>query len=61
MLGKSRNYLIEHKIASREECDSVALETQKEVDEAVEFARNSPFPEPEDLFDDMWADPIPFP
>ena len=55
------NYLIEHKIATREECDSVALETQKEVDEAVEFARNSPFPEPEDLFDDMWADPIPLP
>jgi TPP-dependent pyruvate/acetoin dehydrogenase alpha subunit len=36
-------------------------EVRKEIDEALEFARNSPFPEPEDLFDDMFANPIPQP
>ena len=35
--------------------------TVDEVEKATDFARNSPFPEPEDLFDDMWANPIPLP
>jgi TPP-dependent pyruvate/acetoin dehydrogenase alpha subunit len=30
-------------------------EVKAEIDEAVQFARNSPFPEPGDLYDDMWA------
>ena len=48
-------------IATREECDAINAETVKEVEEATDFARNSPFPEPEDLFEDMWANPIPLP
>ena len=54
-------YLINNNIASREECDSIASDSEKLVDEAVDFARNSPFPEPEELFEDMWANPIPRP
>jgi acetoin:2,6-dichlorophenolindophenol oxidoreductase subunit alpha len=48
-------------IATREECDAINAETVAEVEKATEFARNSPFPEPEDLFEDMWANPIPLP
>ena len=33
----------------------------EEIEEAVNFARNSKFPEPENLFDGMWANPIPKP
>ena len=53
--------LISQGIASREECDAVNAETQQEVDRAVDFARNSPFPEEADLYEDMWANPIPQP
>jgi TPP-dependent pyruvate/acetoin dehydrogenase alpha subunit len=53
--------LITQGIATREECDAINAETVKEVEEATDFARNSPFPEPGDLFDDMWANPIPLP
>lgn len=48
-------------ILTREECDAISKAKEAEVEEAVEFARNSPYPEPEELFDDMWADPIPAP
>ena len=48
-------------ILSREECDAISEAKKAEVEEAVEFARNSPYPEPEALFEDMWADPIPAP
>ncbi len=53
--------LISQGITSREECDAVNTETQQEVDRAVDFARNSPFPEEADLYEDMWANPIPQP
>ena len=53
--------LISQGIATREECDAINAETVEEVEQATDFARNSPFPEPEELFDDMWANPIPLP
>jgi len=55
------NTLISQGIATREECDAINAETVDEVEKATDFARNSPFPEPEDLFEDMWANPIPLP
>ena len=30
------------------------------VDEALEFARKSPYPDPKQLFDDLYTDPISF-
>ena len=45
--------LIAQGIASREECDAVNAETQEEVERAVDFARNSPFPEESYVFEDM--------
>jgi pyruvate dehydrogenase E1 component alpha subunit len=53
--------LIAQGIATREECDAINAETVEEVEKATDFARNSPFPEPEELFEDMWADEIPLP
>ena len=46
---------------SQDECDAISDEERLKVDGAVEFARNSPYPEPDDLFEDMWANPIPVP
>ena len=53
--------LINHGILTREECDAVSKAKEAEVEEAIEFARNSPYPQPEELFEDMWANPIPAP
>ncbi len=53
--------LIETGVATREECDALDAAAVADVEEALEFARNSPFPEPGDLFEDMWANPIPAP
>ncbi|MDA0676808.1 MAG: thiamine pyrophosphate-dependent dehydrogenase E1 component subunit alpha [Chloroflexi bacterium] len=53
--------LISQGIATQEECDAISAEVLKEVEASVEFARNSPFPGPEALFEDMWADEIPAP
>ena len=53
--------LIAQGIATAEECEEISAQIKQEVEEAVEFARNSPFPEPEALYEDMWADPIPLP
>jgi TPP-dependent pyruvate/acetoin dehydrogenase alpha subunit len=53
--------LIAQGIASVAECQLMSDQIKQEVEDAVEFARNSPFPEPGALFEDMWADPIPAP
>jgi len=53
-----RKMMINHGIANEAECVEIETTVRAEIDEAVEFARNSPFPEPADLFDDMWATPV---
>jgi pyruvate dehydrogenase E1 component alpha subunit len=53
--------LVSQGIATQEECDALSAEIKQEVEEATEFARNSPFPEPDALYEDMWANPIPLP
>ncbi|MBL07324.1 MAG: pyruvate dehydrogenase (acetyl-transferring) E1 component subunit alpha [Chloroflexi bacterium] len=50
--------LIDRGILSIEETNKIESDSKKQIEEAVEFARNSKFPEPEDLFEDMWANPI---
>lgn len=52
-------HLVSQGIASAEECEAVEEAARKEVEEALEFARNSPYPEPSALHEDMWASPIP--
>ena len=50
--------LLEQDIASQEEIDQLQKEVADAVAEAVEFARNSPYPEPADVYEDMYADAI---
>ena len=54
-------WLVEQGIASQEEVDAVQADAAAAIEGALEFARESPYPEPEDLFSDMYADPIPVP
>ena len=44
-----------------EDCKKIEDDTMKRCEDAVEFARNSEFPKPEEVFEDMWANPIPLP
>ena len=50
--------LLEQKIATQEEIDQVQHDVASAVEEAREFARNSPDPEAKDVYDDLYADPI---
>ena len=53
--------LREQGIATQEEIDQLQQEVNTAIEEALEFARESPYPDPEDLFTDMYADAIPIP
>jgi acetoin:2,6-dichlorophenolindophenol oxidoreductase subunit alpha len=46
---------------AREHLDEVERHVAAELDEAVAFARESPFPDPGELFDDVYATPVPVP
>ena len=51
--------LLQREIATQEEIDQLQEDVVGAIEEALEFARESPYPEPEDLFADMYAEPIP--
>ena len=53
--------LVAQGIATQDECDEIDRQQRAEVDEALDFARNSPYPEADALHEDMWANPIPAP
>ena len=48
-------------ITNEEAIDEVQAEVVEAIEGALQFARESPYPEPEDLFTDMYANPIPIP
>jgi pyruvate dehydrogenase E1 component alpha subunit len=50
--------LVDEGIASDEELNELQSGIHDAVEEALEFARESPYPEPDELFEDMYADPI---
>jgi TPP-dependent pyruvate/acetoin dehydrogenase alpha subunit len=39
--------------------DQMSAQVLQEIEEAVEFARQSPYPDPGELFEDLFANPIP--
>jgi len=50
------DYLVENAIATTEELDKLDQEAVESVAEAAKFANDSPFPNPEELFDDVYSD-----
>ena len=50
--------MLEQNIASQAEIDQVENEVKAQIEDAVTFARESPYPDPSDLFEDMFADKI---
>ena len=51
-----KNRLLEEGLMSDEELQAMFDEVEREVEEAVAFADESPYPEMESLFDDVYAD-----
>ena len=51
--------LLSQGVAPQAEIDQIEDEVLRQIDDAVVFARESPYPEPADLFEDMFANPIP--
>lgn len=54
-IEKFKEYMLEKEIMSQEEISGVEEEIREAVDEATEFAINSPYPEPEELLTDIYA------
>jgi pyruvate dehydrogenase E1 component alpha subunit len=51
--------LLSQGLATQAEIDQMEAQVMQEIEEAVEFARQSPYPDPSELFEDMFANPIP--
>ena len=47
--------LIEEKVLTRPKIKKIWEEVQKEIDDSVEYANQSPFPEPKDLYEDVYV------
>ncbi|HBY95377.1 MAG: thiamine pyrophosphate-dependent dehydrogenase E1 component subunit alpha [Ardenticatenaceae bacterium] len=54
-----RRTLIDQGVLTEAEADRLEAQVRTEVEEAVEFARQSPFPEPAEAFEGLYANPIP--
>lgn len=52
-----RDVLVERGAATAEEVEALEREIADEVEEAVKFANESPYPEPEVAFEDLYTDP----
>jgi len=54
-LARYRKRLIEQGVLTEAGANEIEANVIKEVDEAVEFARQSPLPEPRSALEDLWA------
>lgn len=55
-IGIFLRYITDQNIATTEELDEIDQQVEKDVDEAIQFAENSPEPAPEALFEHIYAD-----
>lgn len=51
-----RDYLDSGKLLTVEELDAIDAEVKEQVDEAVQFAENSPWPKLDDIYTDVYVD-----
>lgn len=49
------NVIVKNKYASDEELEAIQVRVKNEVDECVKFSEESPFPEPEALYEDVYT------
>ncbi|PWN06937.1 pyruvate dehydrogenase (acetyl-transferring) E1 component subunit alpha [Rhodohalobacter mucosus] len=51
-----KKYIIDKKVAGKKKIEEIEERIEEEVLEAIDYAEDSPFPENEALFEDMYAD-----
>lgn len=54
-IERMKSYILDKKIAKKADIEEIENKVEEEVLEAVEFADETPFPEPEALYEDMFA------
>jgi len=54
-IERLRRYLTSEKIVPAETLQQIDTETQSLIDEAVEFAKQAPYPDPSEVFKDVYA------
>ncbi|MFB6102365.1 MAG: thiamine pyrophosphate-dependent dehydrogenase E1 component subunit alpha [Haloplanus sp.] len=54
-----RDRLIDRGDLTDDEYDDLVAEVEETIDEAVAYARDAPMPEPDDAYEDMFAEPAP--
>lgn len=54
-IEKVKTTLLKKKYASEKDLDKIHAKVQQEVEEAVKFAEDSPYPEPSELYTDVYA------
>ena len=54
-IKRFKSYLLDKKILNEEKSSRIEEEVKEEVDRAVQFAEESPFPQPEEIFEDVYA------
>jgi pyruvate dehydrogenase E1 component alpha subunit len=55
-IGILERHLLAEDLADRETLDAIDKEVEETIEEAVEFAENSPLPDPEDLYTDVYVE-----
>ncbi|MDT4868836.1 Acetoin:2,6-dichlorophenolindophenol oxidoreductase subunit alpha [compost metagenome] len=50
-----KDRILTNKIATQEELDAIDARVKKQVDDAVKFAEESPFPKPEEALEDVYV------
>ena len=53
-IGKVLRVIRDNKYMTEKQIDKVYEDIKAQVDEAVKFAEESPFPEPEDIYQDVY-------
>ncbi|RLV51273.1 thiamine pyrophosphate-dependent dehydrogenase E1 component subunit alpha [Nocardioides mangrovicus] len=57
-IAQFRRHLAQEGVATEEELDALEQEVLDEVEQAFEFSQESPYPEPEVAFADLYTEPI---
>ena len=55
-----KSYLMQNNIATVDEIDEIDKKVKENVKKAIAFAEKSPFPEPHELWEDVYVGPYPF-
>jgi pyruvate dehydrogenase E1 component alpha subunit len=55
-IGLLERHILSEELAQQDELETIDEEVEQEIEEAVQFAEESPLPEPEELFTDIYVE-----